>query len=260
MSPRLLKDLALKVDKSAGPASLLTSNEQSVPCEGEVRDLQVLAHQYKSRMSFVVADIGRDDIIIGGEVLEMQEGGFGPAGSGMYKMHVNGKVCMIPLIGEHAPPEAVTEVRGTKKALKLFRKHSDMIMAGRIWRKPDAEETAQVNKATAGEEAQSQSDAPRPDADNRTVAEEQEASSYNSQDEDAQRCKIGQEIVSTSERSKVGRVSTKSSSLNVQARTPSATHEGHYRSYRQGTAGITDLKRESEGGVTGGISRCFHGT
>ena len=215
MSPRLLKDLALKVDKSAGPDSLLTSNEQSVPCEGEVRDLQVLAHQYKSRMSFVVADIGRDDIIIGGEVLEMQEGGFGPAGSGMYKMHVNGKVCMIPLIGEHAPPEAVTEVRGTKKALKLFRKHSDMIMAGRIWRKPDAEETAQVNKATAGEEAQSQSDAPRPDADNRTVAEEQEASSHNSQDEDAQRCKIGQEIVSTSEHSKIGRVSTKASSLNI---------------------------------------------
>ena len=85
MSPRIQQALGLQPDVTAGPATLLTSNEQPVACEGEVQNLQVLAHQYKSRMSFVVADIGRDDLIIGGEILEMQEGGFGPAGSGLYR-------------------------------------------------------------------------------------------------------------------------------------------------------------------------------
>ena len=53
--------------------------------------------KYRHRMSFIVADIGRDDIILGGEVLEMQEAGYGPAGSGTYKFVVHGVEYLIPL-------------------------------------------------------------------------------------------------------------------------------------------------------------------
>ena len=75
MSPRICQALELIPDRSTGPASLLTSNEQEVACEGEVSNVQVLMGQYRQRMPMVIADIGRDDIILGGEVLEMQEGG-----------------------------------------------------------------------------------------------------------------------------------------------------------------------------------------
>ena len=36
MSPRVQQALGLKVNQSLGPSVLLTSNEQQVPCEGEV--------------------------------------------------------------------------------------------------------------------------------------------------------------------------------------------------------------------------------
>ena len=127
MSPRIQAALGLQADMSAGPASLLTSNEQSVPCQGEVRGPQVLAHKYKHRMDFVVADIGRDDIILGGEILEMQQAGFGVPGSGTYRMVKDGVEFLIPLIGEHGISGEVKRIKGTKKALKLLRQHADHI-------------------------------------------------------------------------------------------------------------------------------------
>ena len=178
MSPRIQQALGLQPDVTAGPATLLTSNEQPVACEGEVQNLQVLAHQYKSRMSFVVADIGRDDLIIGGEILEMQEGGFGPAGSGLYKMCVDGQECFIPLIGDNQGPQAgIDTVHGTKKILKLFRKHKDLIMTGRIWRLADEKES----DSQQGEQIQSQAELPPTDGTN------------DDQDADAERFKAGQQ-------------------------------------------------------------------
>ena len=136
MSPRIRDKLVLTADQSAGPAKLLTSNEQEVPCEGEVTGVQVMMEKYRHRMSFIVADIGRDDIILGGEVLEMQEAGYGPAGSGTYKFVVHGVEYLIPLMGasEGAKRSEVKTIRGTKKILKLFRKHSTHMFTGTVRR------------------------------------------------------------------------------------------------------------------------------
>ena len=239
MSPRVQQALGLKVNQSSGPAVLLTSNEQQVPCEGEVGNLQVLAHQYKSRMSFVVADIGRDDIIIGGEVLEMQEGGFGPAGSGLYKMKVNGKEFMIPLIGEHAPPEAVETVRGTKKAVKLMLKYGEMVYAGRIWRKNETSVTsASAKLAEAEDEKQEETeDGKREETEDGKMeatkslpAEKQTVtsgeSSADAQDEDAQRFKEGgTERIASVTSVKEGSSTTASSLKVKQARRRQRTQE-----------------------------------
>ena len=136
MSPRIRDKLGLTADQSAGPAKLLTSNEQEVQCEGEVAGVQVMMEKYRHRMSFIVADIGRDDIILGGEVLEMQEAGYGPAGSGTYKFVVHGVEYLIPLMGasEGAKRSEVKTIRGTKKILKLFRKHSTHMFTGTVRR------------------------------------------------------------------------------------------------------------------------------
>jgi hypothetical protein len=48
----------------------------------------------------VCTNISEDDIIIGGEVMEMAEGGFGRPG--FWSMLVNGNYVEIPLIGEHS--------------------------------------------------------------------------------------------------------------------------------------------------------------
>ena len=50
-------------------------------------------------MPFVLADIGSDDIILGGELLETSQGGLGP--TGFWRMLQDGHELLIPLIGEH---------------------------------------------------------------------------------------------------------------------------------------------------------------
>ena len=136
MSPRVSQALTLVPNQAAGPATLLTSNEQEVACEGEVSNVQVLMGRYRQRMPFVVADIGRDDIILGGEILEMHEGGFGPAGSGMYKLVVDGVEYLIPLIGEHSTGTQgnAKRITGTKRILKLFRDYGEHMFTGEIRR------------------------------------------------------------------------------------------------------------------------------
>ena len=159
MSPRICQALELIPDRSTGPASLLTSNEQEVACEGEVSNVQVLMGQYRQRMPMVIADIGRDDIILGGEVLEMQEGGFGPAGSGMYKLVVSGVEYLIPLIGEHtASKQGVTKrITGTKKILKLFRNYSNHIFTGEVRRATGAShQSTQVGDGMSEQERDAQ--------------------------------------------------------------------------------------------------------
>ena len=94
--------------------------------------------RYRQRMPFVVADIGRDDIILGGEILEMHEGGFGPAGSGIYKLVMDGVEYLIPWIGEHMAGTQgnAKRITGTKRILKLFRDYGEHMFTGetRCWR------------------------------------------------------------------------------------------------------------------------------
>ena len=80
INPRILTDLNLVPDMTEGPAELQVADDRCIPCQGAVGNLQVLAGQYKQRLTFVAADIGQDDIILGGEVLELAQAGFGPPG------------------------------------------------------------------------------------------------------------------------------------------------------------------------------------
>ena len=155
MHPSIQKALGLTADRSAGPSKLLTSNEQEVPCEGEVGNIQVMAGKYRHRMDFIVADIGRDDIILGGEVLEMQEAGYGPAGSGTYRLVANGVEYLIPLIGasDGVKRSEVKTVKGTKKILKLFRQHSTHMFMGEIRRSETQQTVSQHETAARSEQS-----------------------------------------------------------------------------------------------------------
>ena len=187
MSPRIQAALGLQADMSAGPASLLTSNEQSVPCQGEVSGLQVLAHKYKHRMDFVVADIGRDDIILGGEILEMQQAGFGAPGSGTYRMVKDGVEFLIPLIGEHGISGEVKRIKGTKKALKLLRQHADHIFMGKVWRKTEAHPSAEVQSSDIPQAASTREQPESAKTDSKSASTKE--GRLDDQERDAQRCK-----------------------------------------------------------------------
>ena len=133
MHPRVREELAVKVVTAEGPATLRTANEAEVPCEGVVDNVQVVAHRYRERLSFVVADIGQDDVIMGGEVLERAQAGFGPPG--FWRMRVSGQELLIPLIGEHSSSQAISELRGTKKILKVLKANASNLWLGKVWRK-----------------------------------------------------------------------------------------------------------------------------
>jgi len=110
-------------------------------------------------MQLVAAEIGTDDVIIGGEILEMAQGGFRRAG--FWSMCVDGKTLEIPLIGQHSSNAEVKKVQGQKKIRKLLREHGRFGQMGCIWK--------------AEGEANS----------------EEEANSDDSQDEDAQNGLLG---------------------------------------------------------------------
>jgi hypothetical protein len=153
MHPRVREELAVTVLMTSGPAALRTANEAEVPCEGMVDNIQVAAHRYRERLSFVVADIGHDDVILGGEVLERAQAGFGPPG--FWRMTVAGQELLIPLIGEHSSNQAISELRGTKKILKVLRANASNLWSGKVWRKqPEAGESddAQDRDALAGQQ------------------------------------------------------------------------------------------------------------
>ena len=116
-----------------GPAELQVADDRCIPCQGAVGNLQVLAGQYKQRLTFVAADIGQDDIILGGEVLELAQAGFGPPG--FWRMCVDGQWLQIPLIGPNsAAPGQVKAVRSKKKTIKLLVEHFNHIMVGQVRR------------------------------------------------------------------------------------------------------------------------------
>ena len=135
--PKVIKDLGLTSTKGDGPAKLRLADDHVVPCHGTVPDLQVLAGSYKQRMAFVAADVGSDDIILGGEVLEAARAGFGDPG--FWNMTVDGKVVSIPLIGEHSRNAEVTRVQGVKTSVKLISAHFGHILMGRIWKSENVE-------------------------------------------------------------------------------------------------------------------------
>ena len=142
INPRILTDLNLVPDMTEGPAELQVADDRCIPCQGAVGNLQVLAGQYKQRLTFVAADIGQDDIILGGEVLELAQAGFGPPG--FWRMCVDGQWLQIPLIGpDSAAPGQVKAVRSKKKTLKLLVEHFNHIMVGQVRR---------VNPTDAGSE------------------------------------------------------------------------------------------------------------
>ena len=95
--PKVLADLEIMPDTAAGPNNLQMADDHVIECQGTADGLQILAGPYKQRVSLVAAEIGTDDVIIGGEVLEMAQGGFGRAG--LWSMCVDGKTLEIPLIG-----------------------------------------------------------------------------------------------------------------------------------------------------------------
>ena len=111
---------------------LKMADNHVLSCQGTVRNLQVLAGPYKERLNFVCANIGEDNIIIGGEVMEMAEGGFGRPG--FWRMLVDGNYVEIPLIGEHSSSLEVKQVRSVKKATRMLRDHLEYVLVGRIWR------------------------------------------------------------------------------------------------------------------------------
>ena len=115
-----------------GPAILKMADDHVMACQGTVRDLQVLAGPYKECLNFVCTNISEDDIIIGGEVMEMAEGGFGRPG--FWRMLVNGNYVEMPLIGEHSSILEVKVLRSVKKASRMLRDHLEHVLVGRIWK------------------------------------------------------------------------------------------------------------------------------
>ena len=135
--PRILQALDVQAVPTEGPASLKVADDRAIPCHGVTEDLQVHVARFRQRMPLVVADIGSDDVILGGELLETSQGGFGPAG--FWRMLQDGQELLIPLIGEHSSSSRVNRVRGTKKILKLLRANVDHLWVGRVWKTEDAE-------------------------------------------------------------------------------------------------------------------------
>ena len=189
--PRLLKDLNVKVDETQGPAVLRVADDRETPCYGAVENLQVLAGKYKKRMSMIAADIGTDDVIIGTNVLELAQAGFGPPG--YFRMMEQGQEILIPLIGPDSPSEKIQTIRSTKKAVRLLRDHMQHALVGNIWRVEEAEQ-----------------------ATNQT---EQSADNLSSQSHDAEQGKKGQSAEGTSVESRDGGSQlTTSSQTSKQAR------------------------------------------
>ena len=101
--------------------------------------LQLLLSTLKLGTSLVVADIGSEDIILGGVELESREAGFGPVGSGMWRMRDGQEWHLIPLVGLHAADSAVvTKVHGVKKSVKVLRQYPELIHMLEIRRVEDA--------------------------------------------------------------------------------------------------------------------------
>jgi len=131
INPRILTDLNLVPDISEGPAELQVADDRCIPCKGAVSNLQVLAGQYKQRLTFVAADIGQDDVILGGEVLELAQAGFGPPG--FWRMLVGDKWLQIPLIGPDGMATGkVKAIRSKKKTVKLLVEHFNHIKVGQV--------------------------------------------------------------------------------------------------------------------------------
>ena len=152
-------DLEVTPDSAVGPGTLQMADDHVIACKGTTNGLQILAGPYRQRMQFVAAKIGMDDVIIGGEILEMAQGGFRRAG--FWSMCVDGKTLEIPLIGQHSSNAEVKKVQGQKKICKLLREHGRFGQIGCIW-KADGEANS-----------------------------EEEANSDDSQDEDAQNGLLG---------------------------------------------------------------------
>ena len=152
--PRVLASLGVTPVETQGPASLKVADDRAIPCQGVTNDLQVHVARYRKRMPLVVADIGSDDIILGGELLESAQGGFGP--SGYWRMLEDGQELLIPLIGEHSSSSRVSRVRGTKKILKLLRSNVDHLWMGRVWKTEGAEAAAEQESADDSQDRDAQ--------------------------------------------------------------------------------------------------------
>ena len=108
-----------------------------IACQGTAAGLQILAGPYKQRLSLVAAEIGTDDVIIGGEILELPQGGFGKPG--FWAMTVKNKILEIPLIGQHSCNAEVEKVQGAKKIKKLLQEHGRFGQIGFIWKSEGVE-------------------------------------------------------------------------------------------------------------------------
>ena len=114
--------------------------------------MQVLAGQYKQRLTLIAADIGTDDVILGVDVLQSAQGGFGP--SGFWRMIIDGQELLIPLIGEHSNSDGKAKtVRSKKKMLKLLVAHLHHVFVGKVTKvvmPPDLASDAPAPLASAG--------------------------------------------------------------------------------------------------------------
>ena len=154
INPRILTDLNLVPDISEGPAELQVADDRCIPCKGAVSNLQVLAGQYKQRLTFVAADIGQDDVILGGEVLELAQAGFGPPG--FWRMLVGDKWLQIPLIGPDGMATGkVKAIRSKKKTVKLLVEHFNHIKVGQV--RKVAEQGAEEEATAASSHGSGQS-------------------------------------------------------------------------------------------------------
>ena len=108
-----------------------------IACQGTAAGLQILAGPYKQRLSLVAAEIGTDDVIIGGEILELAQGGFGKPG--LWAMTVENKILEIPLIGQHSSNAEVKKEQGAKKIKKLLQEHGRFGQIGFIWKSEGVE-------------------------------------------------------------------------------------------------------------------------
>ena len=92
--PRVLADLEIMPHTAAGLNNLQMADEHVIACQGTADRLQILVGPHKQRVSLVAAETGTDDVIIGGEVLEIAQDGFRRAG--FWSMCVDGKTLEIP--------------------------------------------------------------------------------------------------------------------------------------------------------------------
>ena len=89
-----LADLEIMPHTAAGLNNLQMADEHVIACQGTADRLQILVGPHKQRVSLVAAETGTDDVIIGGEVLEIAQDGFRRAG--FWSMCVDGKTLEIP--------------------------------------------------------------------------------------------------------------------------------------------------------------------